>query len=234
MLVSAAHRVAFAHYPKAAGCSMFQWFTTVFPDAMHLDPQRPHMNVRRSLRHMGIGEPAKTRGGSRLFAAAEWLGSRGRKVPAPGLRIIGVLREPFEMLVSLYEFWKKTPADMDVPPFIDIARRGTFREFAWMAVEQKEMPTYEEFFDVGGPAWPATRLLDFQALESGLAAVCAEFGIRHAPRLEHINGSGGRRSLEDYRAEAGTLCISVRGHFRWYYEHGVRLMIRGTARRSAA
>jgi hypothetical protein len=234
MLFSAAHRVAFAHYPKTAGCSMFQWFTTVFPDAMHLDPERPHMNVRRSLRHLGVGEPPLARPNWRRLASGAWQLPWRRHAADTGLRIIGVVREPFEMLVSLYEFWKKTPADMEVPPFIDAARNGTFRDFAWMAVVQKEMPTYEEFFDVGGPAWPRTRLIDFEALESGLTAVCREFGIRPAARLEHINTGGGRRSLEDYRAEAGTLCISVRGHFRWYYEHGVRLMVRGAAGRAAA
>jgi hypothetical protein len=237
MLHSAAGTIAFAHYPKTAGCTMFQWFTTAFPDAMHLDPERPHMNVRRSLRFMGEGHTRTFSGGLRLLNPADWLAPRRKRVAADhtGLRIIGVIREPFEMLVSLYEFWKKTPAEMEVSPFIDAARNGTFRDFLWMAVVQKEMPKYEEFFDVGGPAWANTRLIDFATLDSGLAAVSAEFGIHGTPRLERINAGGGRqRSLEDYRASVATLVINVRSHFRWYYEHGVRLAIRGSDRRAAA
>ena len=237
MIHSAAGNIAFAHYPKTAGCTMFQWFTTAFPDAMHLDPERPHMNVGRSLRHMGAVAKGSPAGGLRLLNPIDWLAPRKPRptVAVSGLRIIGVIREPFEMLVSLYEFWRKTPAGMQVSPFVDTARNGTFRDFLWMAVVQKEMPKYEEFFDVGGPAWANTRLIDFATLESGLAAVCAEFGIHDPPRLERINAGGGRqRSLEDYRASVATLGINVRNHFRWYYEHGVRLAIRGTHRRIAA
>lgn len=236
MIHSAAGNIAFAHYPKTAGCTMFQWFTTAFPDAMHLDPERPHMNVRRSLRFMGEAGTASAPAGLRLLNPADWLAPRRQQAAGnSNLRIIGVIREPFEMLVSLYEFWRRTPAEMEVAPFIDAARNGTFRDFLWMAVVQKEMPKYEEFFDVGGPAWANTRLIDFAALESGLAAVCSEFGIPDAPRLERINAGGGRqRSLEDYRASVATLGINVRSHFRWYYEHGVRLMIRGGDRRAAA
>lgn len=237
MIHSAAGNIAFAHYPKTAGCTMFQWFTTAFPDAMHLDPERPHMNVRRSLRFTAAGGTPAISSGLRLLNPADWLATRRQRIAAANadLRIIGVIREPFEMLVSLYEFWKKTPADMEVSPFIDAARNGTFRDFLWMAVVQKEMPKYEEFFDVGGPAWANTRLIDFSALESGLAAVCEEFGIHDTPRLERINAGGGRqRSLEDYRASVATMMINVRSHFRWYYEHGVRLAIRGGDRRAAA
>jgi len=237
MLHSAAGNIAFAHYPKTAGCTMFQWFTTAFPDAMHLDPERPHMNVRRGLRSLGTEKTLGGPGGLRLLNPIDWLAARKPRlaVNALSLRIVGVIREPFEMLVSLYEFWRKTPAEMEVSPFIASARDGTFRDFLWMAVVQKEMPQYEEFFDVGGPAWANTRLIDFATLEPGLAAVCAEFGIHDTPRLERINAGGGRqRSLEDYRASVATMVINVRSHFRWYYEHGVRLAIRGGERRIAA
>lgn len=239
MIYSAAGHIAFAHYPKTAGCTMFQWFTTAFPDAMHLDAERPHMNVRISLQHMRDRKAADpVRGGLRLVKPIDWLLARGRRADdASGLRIIGVLREPFEMLVSLYEFWKKTPPGVEVPPFIDVARSGTFRDFIWMAVVQKEAQTYEQFFDVGGPAWANTRLIDFETLETGLERVCREFGITTAPRLERLNtGSGREQSLEEYRSMAATMCINVRSHFRWYYEHGVRLMIGGRAgqKRAAA
>jgi hypothetical protein len=49
MLYSPAARVAFAHYPKTAGCSMTEWFQRVFPEAAHVDPDNPHVPVRASL-----------------------------------------------------------------------------------------------------------------------------------------------------------------------------------------
>lgn len=234
MLYSQVRHIAFAHYPKTAGCTLFQWFTAGFPDAVHVDPNNPHMDVRRGLKRLATAAGTETRSGSvRLLRPFDWLHPRTSRLR--GLRVIGVLREPFEMLVSLYEFWRKTPSHIEVPPFIDVARSGTFRDFLWMAVVEKEMPRYEDFFDVGGPAWADTRLIDFHGLETGLAAVCAEFGIGQAVRLERINAGGGRRrSLEEYRAEAATLCLNVRGYFRWYYAHGARLAIRGGERRIAA
>lgn len=229
MLYSPASNIAFAHYPKTAGCSMFHWFTTVLPDAMHVDAERPHLNVRGSLKRLGMR--GLSRAGRTMGSPIDWLRPRTCRCtggPA-GLRIIGVLREPFEMLVSLYEFWKRTPQGFDVAPFIAAARDGDFPKFIWMAVVQKEMPTYEQFFDVGGPAWPNTRLIDFRSLEAGLVEVCEEFGLGPCPPLERLNASGGRpRALEEYRASVGTMCINIRSHFRWYYEHGVRLALQGS------
>ena len=234
MLYSPTAHVAFAHYPKTAGCSLFHWFTTVLPDALHLDAAEPHMNVRRGLQHLGIGEP---RASQRWRRPLDWLTARNPFLAADrsAPRIIGVLREPFEMLVSLYEFWQQTPAALDVPPFIATARNGTFRDFVWMAVLKKELVRYEDFFDVGGPAWEHTRLIDFHSLEAGLAAVSAEFGIPGGQPLERINAGGGRKhSLREYRASVATMVMDIRRHFRWYYEHGVRLMVRGPAPRRVA
>jgi hypothetical protein len=71
MIHSVAGNIAFAHYPKTAGCTMFQWFTTAFPDAMHLDPERPHRNVRRSLRFMAGTRASSVSGGLRLLNPAD-------------------------------------------------------------------------------------------------------------------------------------------------------------------
>ena len=136
-------------------------------------------------------------------------------------RIVGVIRDPLAMLVSLYEYWRRH--DFAVEPtaaFICCARRDSFPAFVRMAVVDGQAPTYEWFFDVGGPAWPSTRLINYHALERGLEELCGELGIDRPPYLEKRNATSGTRDLDAYRREAGSLIDDVERHFRWYYEYG--------------
>jgi hypothetical protein len=89
-----------------------------------------------------------------------------------------------------------------------------------MAVVDGQAPTYEWFFDVGGPAWPSTRLINYHALERGLEELCGELGIDRPPYLEKRNATSGTRDLDAYRREVGSLIDDVERHFRWYYEYG--------------
>lgn len=209
MLYSRAAGVAFAHYPKTAGSSLQAWFRQAFPDAQLLVPDNPHLPVCTGLEMIGR-EPRET--GPRPWR---------RGPAAPRIRwVVGVLREPFEMIVSLYEFWRHVPFAVEpTEPFIRCARFGSFTEFVRMAVIDGQLPTYEWFFDVGGPAWPQTRLLDFRSLDVGLADLAAELGLRHRPRLERHNAHAGPRDLVAYAATAGDLVGRVHDHFRWYYDH---------------
>jgi hypothetical protein len=144
------------------------------------------------------------------------------------VRIIGVVREPFEMLVSLYEYWRRY--DFREEPAVGLirtARTGTFRQFLELAVGERQLVNYHTHFDVGGPAWAGTRLLDFQSLEPALETVCAEFGIEAAAGLGCLNAAPRRRDVGGYLAEAGGLVFEVRSYFRWYYEEATRIMIRG-------
>jgi len=232
MLYSPAARVAFAHYPKTAGCSITEWFQRVFPEAAHVDPDNPHVPVRASLELLGL--VSKPRPRPRLVR--ECLRVVRRVVPGMparsepcDVRIIGVVREPFEMLVSLYEYWRRY--DFSVEPAVGLirtARTGTFRQFLELAVGERQLVNYETHFDVGGPAWAGTRLLDFQSLEPALETVCAEFGIEASAGLGCLNAAPRRRrDVGGYLAEAGSLVFEVRSYFRWYYEEATRIMIRG-------
>ena len=49
------------------------------------------------------------------------------------------------------------------------------------------MPTYEEFFNVGGPLWPHTQLLDFDSLQAGIDSFCHGIGVPNAKPLPAIN-----------------------------------------------
>jgi hypothetical protein len=227
MLVSPSARLALAHYPKTAGHSLVRWFRTAFPDAAFVEPPNvytiSHLPVRESLER--LDRAARRR---RLLA---WLPGRGDP-PAgrPSLRIIGVVREPFEMLVSLFEYWRSYEFPRPPrPPLIRAARERPFREFLALAVGDHPVQNYHDFFDVGGPAWTDTRLLAFDSLEPALAVACREFGVKPPETsLERSNaGPSPGRDLAPYREEAGDLIAEVRRHFRWYYEEGERIAIRG-------
>jgi len=251
MLYSRAMNFGFAHYPKTAGHSLSRWFREAFPDAEFVE-RHPrydvnHLPVRESLERLGLVPSRGGRPEGRLLKAArrlrvaQWYKAiearccRGSR--RCSTRIIGVVREPFDMLVSLYEYWRRF--DFPEEPTLQLircARTGTFREFLSLAVVERQLPNYCDFFDIAGPAAAFTRLLAFDSLEQALEEVCREFGLPlPAARLGQLNASPNRRrDLSPYIAEAGSLLADVHGHFRWYYEVGSRQMITGTRRGRAA
>jgi hypothetical protein len=190
--------------------------------------------VRPSLERLGlIGCPAaQPRLGRECLRIIRQLVPRlGARREDCGVTIIGVVREPFEMLVSLYEYWRRCDFSDDPGGLVRTARTGTFRQFLEQAVGERQLANYHTHFDVGGPAWETTRLLDFQSLEPALEAVCSELGLRAAGPLRRINAAPRqRRDVGRYLAEAGGLVFEVRSHFRWYYEEATRIMIRGRQR----
>jgi hypothetical protein len=193
MLYSPSHNVALAHYPKTAGTSLQLWFAEAFQDARMVATENKHIAVPPALQ---------------LLAPA---------VP----RIIGVLRDPFDMMVSLYEYWRQTE-NLPANPYMRAARECSFRDFLAAGTIGIRAPRYEDFFGVGGPAWAATRLLDFRALDEGLRMVCREFGLPEAGPLRRENASqSGPKDLSRYREEAGPVLPFVERHFRWYYAEGI-------------
>ncbi len=232
MLNSPAEQVAFAHYPKTAGSSLIAWFRDRFPDAAYSDPGSYHTPVRESLEQLNLvaGRSTRPKVLRECLRFARQLAPRVMtRLERCDLRIIGVVREPFEMLVSLYEYWRRY--DFEQEPDADLirsARTGTFRDFLRLAVCERLLCNYDTYFDVGGVAWPTTRLIDFRSLEPGLAAVCREFGIEPPVRLGRHNAApGDQRDLGPYFAEAGGLMFEVRNHFRWYYDEADAVLVRG-------
>jgi hypothetical protein len=249
MLYSQSMDIGFAHYPKTAGHSLTRWFREVFPDAKLVEPhplyEVNHLPVRDSLEKLGLVPPRRdpsldsrhriTRACAKLSRTlvrclpASLRASVGHGKPCP-TRIIGVVREPFEMLVSLFEYWRSFDfAEEPTQPLIRAARQDGFRRFLGMAVSDGGLATYESFFDMEGPASSNTRLLDFNALEPALLQACREFGVSvPKAKLGLLNvGPSRQRDLQPYRLEAGTLMSEVRSHFRWYYEEGVHMMVTG-------
>jgi|GEM_PF-397709 len=200
MLHSPTHNVVLAHYPKTAGTSLQLWFAEAFPDARMVVPENKHIAVPQALHHLAPTIP----------------------------RIIGVLRDPFEMMVSLYEFWRHG-ATTQPHPYIRAARECSFRDFLAAGVIGDRARRYEDFFGVDGPGWANTRLLDFHSLHDSLRQVCREFGLPEPPSLPMTNTSpSGVKDLARYREEAGPVLPFVERHFRWYYEKGVHVMVTAT------
>ena len=236
MLYSRFHDIAFAHYPKTAGHSLVEWFRSVFPDASFAEPPSrydvSHLPVRDSLIRLGlVAAPAEAPRNplSRLLLRVTGRPRASANDDRCPTRIIGVVREPLEMLVSLYEYWRAFPFGVEPDEaFIRSARVGTFRDFLEIGVLRGVLWNYDTFFDVGGPAWPTTRLIDFRHLDAGLASVCREFGIQSQVPLARRNaGPHHGRALASYRDAAGPLLAEVHRHFHWYYEQGDTAIVRG-------
>lgn len=235
MLYSALHDLAFAHYPKTAGSSVTAWFHQSFPDAVEVTPGQPHIRVREDLRQLaGRGWAGRFSRWAGRFRAADTL-PLADPAAVDRVRIIGIVRPPLEMLVSLYEYWRR----LETHPapgnhLITSARCDRFRTFLGHAIRGNRVPRYERFFDVGGPAWARTRLVHFDSLEAGLRQVLAGFGIAAEVALGHRNrGPGDRLPLSHYEAEAGPLVLRVHRRFRWYHQNQ-GLFARGQTAVSAA
>jgi len=247
MLYSPKDQIAFAHFPKTAGTSIEAWFEKEFPDAKYVEPEEKHLCVSASL-----GRLSRTVSGTSL-PFSEGIKRIRPIVPVwfcrlikknqniiqnlmtdnkivSSIRIIGVMREPFEMLVSLYEYWQR--CDWYPEPlssFICAARREKdFQKFLYFAIKKTGIEKYEGFFNYGGPAWRNTRLIDYNHLEAGLQRAMDDFKMDRHVKLERLN-SAPRQSfdLTRYREEAGSLWLEVRRYFKWYYNEGQKLMLRG-------
>ncbi len=217
MLYSLAANVAFAHYPKTAGSAIAEWFRRSFPDAEYVKRGHPHVDVRRSLAWLSGGQSLPRLARLRYLArASNWRLPIEPRRDLPGtIRIIGVVREPLEMLASLYDYWRRGEANPDPSDrFVTAAWEGRFAEFARQAIGGR-LPSYTRFFDAGGPAWANTRLITFADVEEGLARACREFGLDVAVDLPRKNCRAGRRAgvtLPD------GLATSLHRHFAWYHD----------------
>ena len=217
MLYSLAANIAFAHYPKTAGSAIAAWFRRSFPDARYVKPGHPHVDVHRSLAWLSGGRSLPPLERARyLTRISNW---RLPIEPRPDLpqriRIIGVVREPLDMLASLYGYWRRGDANPNPGDrLVTAAWEGRFAEFVRLALEGR-LQSYARFFDAGGPAWPNTRLLAFDEVEDGLARACREFGLDVAVDLPRKNCSTVERSRI---ALSDRLAGKVRHHFAWYHQ----------------
>jgi len=94
-----------------------------------------------------------------------------------------------------------------------------FATFLHRAIDRRELPKYDNFFDVGGELRANTRLLDLESLGDDLADLTEAWGIKSpVPRLDRCNvGPRQVRDLSPYLDEAGALVDAAKSYFGWYY-----------------
>ncbi|MGA0040222.1 MAG: hypothetical protein ACO3NZ_10265 [Pirellulales bacterium] len=236
MLYSRVHNLVFAHYPNTGGSSVGTWFRQAFAgDLIDHEPEHPHHHVRKGLSRLRCG-PSPPR-----LPIARWLYQYSQRSTSPhrvplDVRVLGILREPFDLLRSLFLYWQR-PASPDAKsPFIRSAVTKEFDTFVWLATAKRCLPNYHRFYAVGSPTWPQTTLVDFGNLEAGLQEAMNRLAIPVTVQLPRVNvnparlqatASPGDTPTFDTRMEA-----TVRRHFAWYYSEGRNLCRNGV--RSAA
>lgn len=230
MLYSAKNNIAFAHYPKTAGTSVSAWFKATFQDAVYIEPnptyEISHYDVKKSLQHLKPNPKWHERILDKIFDNKFQIDST-----IDSLRIIGVLRDPFDMLVSLYEYWRNIDRSQfkepKLIPLIIAAREESFTHFLALALDKHPVVSYRDFFDVGGVCWPKTRLLAFECIDQALIEVCSEFNLPAPKKILKILNPNPKtiHSIQPYLRQAGSLVNHVEQHFHWYYNEGQKIMV---------
>jgi hypothetical protein len=226
MLYSDRFGIGLARHPKTASSALSAWFLETFPDARASDPHDPHMTVPASLRRFGLVAAPKP--------PPRWHRILPKPIrpqpPRPGLvrtvTVIGVVRDPFEMLVSLYSYWRRRAgAKQRCPGSLSYtAAHGSFRDFVVHAVVEGKLPNYRDFFGVGLPEQPSLKLIDFRSICSGLEAVCREHGLTASTCLPAANTAPSTHDYDRFRDDVRFLLPAIRSRYRWYYEEAARLM----------
>jgi hypothetical protein len=231
MLYSKQYGLGFLHYPKTAGASLIRWFSGQTGDAKFVDDSSvgvSHYGLRESRKLLLAQKLSRTpRPSLRVPNSLLGFASRHLKV-----RAFGVLRDPVDMLISLYEFWGQHPLTFNSPfPLMRSARQDSFRVFVEMATITHPLPRYEDFFDFRGPNWSTTELAAFDHLKPGLRELCEKWSLDWEPeKLDHLNSGPGLGIPRDsYLAELGSSIELVYKHYAWYYSHGRELALRGGA-----
>lgn len=218
MLVSPSANLAFAHFPKTAGTSLAALLQEAFPDARWIDSRDVHVGVAEGLLRLRGRVSPLCRWSHRLRGRA--LMPSDVEVGEPeSLRVLGVVRDPFEMAVSLFEYWHRKLDERDLArsPLLAAAHRGDYLGFLRLiASDESRFPTYRQFFDQGGALWSRTILVDFADLQGGLARAFGSLGLqvdlsRLARRNDSRRPDGGMRRRE---LEAGDLAEAVRRRYR--------------------
>lgn len=225
MLFSPKANFLFAHFPKTAGTSLNTFLREALPDVRQVDPDDSHVSVPEVRRRLYYKDhPVRS-------ALAKLLGRRvGRcdvVIPCPEeLRMLGVVREPFEMCVSLFDYWhvKLPEHEKHHSVLASAATNGDFKEFArLMAHDGRCLATYRDFFDLDGPFAPRTYLVDFAHLHDGLDQAFQAMGIKvDLGRLPALNKNPcSDAKLRQREEEAGELAGMIRERYR--LGPGVRL-----------
>ncbi len=231
MLYSRKHNLVFAHYPKTGGSSVGTWFRETFgDDLIDHEPDIPHHHVRKGLSRLRCG-PRPPRSPLLQLLYQRTQGPTSPHHVRHDVRVLGVLREPFDLLRSLFLYWQRTARPDDKSPFIRSAVAADFTTFVWLATTKRHLPNYHRFFGVGTRVWQRTTLVDFSNLEAGLQDAMNRLAVPTVVRLPNVNVNPARRHTPTSPGESLTfdtrMDMAVRRHFAWYYDEGRSVCLRG-------
>ena len=232
VLYSRAYNLVFAHYPKTGGSSIRTWFHETFADDLiDHEPDIPHHHVRKGLARLRCGPRPPSSPLLRLLCQCSKPMNSPYRVPHD-VRVLGVLREPFDLLRSLFLYWRRTASPGTKSPFIRSAVTADFTKFVWLATARRRLPNYHRFFGVGTKVWQRTTLVDFSNLKAGLQDAMRRLAVPTAVQLPSVNANPAHRHTPASRGELLTfdtrMGMAVRQHFAWYYDEGRSLCLRGS------
>lgn len=226
MLYSDRFGIGLARHPKTASSALTAWFLEAFPDAKASDPHDPHLSVPVSLRRFGLVAEPKAPPKWHTIVPKPLRPRPARPGLAKNVTVIGVIREPFEMLVSLYSYWRRRAAEKHRRPgtLSYTAAHGSFRDFVVLAVIERKLPNYHEFFGVGLPEQPSLKLVDFRSIGQGLASVCQAHGIPASVAVPAVNEAPSTHDYDRFRDEVRFMLPAIRARYRWYYDEASGLL----------
>jgi len=204
MLYIPKHHIAFVHYPKTAGTSVLHLLHGCFSDAVELGPT-----------HCGIRESRRILRRPKHWSRTGFRGTRS-------LKFFGVVREPKDMLVSLFSYWggRHTELRPEMPMHAAVLAND-FEKFIHHAVLKRDLPNYRNFFDFQGSCWRATRLILFDNIRAEVAALVRDMTSVTPPEISSYNSSPADPiKQEEYRGLAyGKFAGHITEYFKWYYSN---------------
>ena len=220
--------VLFIHIPKTGGMSV-QWYllNNLRGQLTVSIPPRGFDNTRRSLKFADIDGRLNFIPGKRHETLAETrtvLKRRGLEIESFKL-ILAVIRNPYDLEVSHFEYLKQPDARTHRPPgdlAMQLACQGDFEEFAEKAAYYGRNPAVmERYYTLDGKQPGNMRIVRFEHLAAEIGCLVEPYSLKRF-QMEHHNRTRQRENYRAYltpRAEQA-IYVKYRYLFEFYEREG--------------
>ena len=188
MYYSAKFNLCFFHTPKTGGTSFREWLKEGISDLELVINKRYHET---------LSETAK------VFKDFD------------NTRIVTILRNPFDLVVSTYFYWRKFPKDYRNER-VQMAHKSEFNDFVkWFVVNRDN---YKTFLEVDGKIPVNIRFIRLENLIEESQEVFDGLGMNlDASKIKHKNKSKHKPSSCYFTSETITL---IKNRYRWVFDTG--------------